>query len=171
MTGVELYIKDKNGNFYCYKQRHDGYFITDFVERIGKSILFCMSAKEIIKEFHDKFFKEYSEDNFHSNGSPLEYGVEIPAKAIKNKEFFFELNPESYKNSIYGDIENYIRKHYYDVKNDDNDYTCGYGDYIVLIDLNTSTIMGIDEDEEVDEDNDNNDDDFNNMWNYPNNIN
>ena len=156
MTGVELYIKDKNGKFYCYKQRHDGYLITYFVERIGKPILFCMSAKQIIKEFHDKFFKDESEGNFHPNGSPLEYGVEIPAQAVKHEKFSDVFGTKC----IYTDIEDYIYKNFRDDNDWKNDYVCGYGDYIIYIDLiKKEIIVGLEDEDE--EDNDEEDNGFN----------
>lgn len=47
---------------------------------------------------------------------------------------------------IYEDIDKYIRENY---NNDDEtlNYNCGYGDYIVYIDLNEKTLIGLDEDE------------------------
>ena len=85
MTGVELYIRD-NDYFYCYKQRHDGYLITDFVKKFGDKI-FTMSADEIIHTFHDENFLEDSWGNYHTEGKPLEYGVKIPASEISDDNF------------------------------------------------------------------------------------
>lgn len=140
MTGVELFIRDKD-YFYCYKQRHDGYYITDFVKKIGNTI-FTMTAEEIIHKFHDDNFLEDSWGNYHTEGKPLEYGIKIPSSEIKSDNF----------DDIYEEICKFIWDNYNDEDDEDNDYSCGYGDYIVYIDLINKDIQGIDDEEDEDED-------------------
>lgn len=142
MTGVELYIRD-NDYFYCYKQRHDGYLITDFVKKFGDKI-FTMSADEIIHTFHDENFLEYSWGNYHTEGKPLEYGVKIPASEISDDNF----------DAIYDKVSEFIWNNYNDEDDEDQDYSCGYGDYIVYIDLVNKVIEGIEDEEDEDEDED-----------------
>jgi hypothetical protein len=147
MTGLELYIKDINGNFHCYKQRHDGYYIQDYLkEKIDT--LFLMNAKEIIEEFHNKFFKTYSDYNYHPNGSQYEYGIEIPGNVVNSKEFSLDIK----KDNIYTDLDGYI--------NTIDEYKCGYCDYVVYIDLISGQIIGDDDIDEMDDDFDYDEDDY-----------
>ena len=136
MSGVELYIRDAN-NYYCYKQSHNGYYITDYIDE-KKDDIFNMTAEEIIREFHNKFFVNYLEGNYHDVGTPLEYGIKIPKEFVdEDKEFC----------DIYNDIDQFINN-YYSVENEDLSYDNDYSDYIVYIDLVDQRIEGIDSDED-----------------------
>ena len=135
MTGVELYIRD-NDNFYCYKQRHDGYFIDDYIKEIGSEI-FSMGAEEIIHSFHDKYFSEDTWGNYQDAGTPLEYGIVIPKIEVKSTSF----------DTVYESIDKFIRDNYSDNEENDN-YDCGYDDWVVYIDLLNRSIEGIEDEED-----------------------
>jgi len=137
MTGVELYIRD-NDNYYCYKQRHDGYFIDDFIKELGAEI-FTMGAEEIIHSFHDKYFAENSEYNYHESGKPLEFGIVIPKSEVKNTNF----------DTVFTSIDKFIRDNYNNNDDEDLDYNCGYGDWVVYIDLLNRSIEGIEDEEDT----------------------
>jgi hypothetical protein len=136
MTGVELYIRD-NDNYYCYKQRHDGYYIDDYIKELGAEI-FSMGAEEIIHSFHDKYFAEDSEYNYHEAGKPLEFGIVIPKIEVKSTNF----------DTVYESIDKYISANYSDNEENDN-YDCGYGDWVVYIDLLNRSIEGVEDEEDT----------------------
>ena len=142
MTGVELYIRD-NDNYYCYKQRHDGYLIDEFVNELVYEI-FTMSAEEIIHSFHDKYFLENTLGNFHGAGKPLEYGIKVQKSEVKNPSFECVIN----------DIHTHIWTNYNGetTDDDDQDYRCSYSDWMVYIDLIDRKIEGLDFEDEEDVD-------------------
>lgn len=142
MTGVELYIRD-NDNYHCYKQRHDGYFIEDFIKDLGAEI-FDMGAKEIIKSFHDKYFLEDTWGNYQESGTPLEYGIVIPKIEVTNTNF----------DTVYDSVDKFINTNYSDNDDENLNYDCGYGDYIVYIDLINRVVEGLEDDCDDDSDDD-----------------
>jgi hypothetical protein len=149
MTGVELYIRKKNGDFVCYKQRHDGYFIEDYLlDKEDK--VFNMTADEIIKDFHDSYFLEYVNigDNYKDGGSKYEYGVKIPKEAVNNTIFMIDD-----RNGIYSDIDKYIWDNYNSETDENDEYAVGYGDYVVYIDLIENRIEGLDSIDNQDDEN------------------
>jgi len=139
MTGVELYIRN-NDNYHCYKQRHDGYFIEDFIKELGVNI-FDIGAEEIIHSFHDKYFlKDHFDyfDNYQDFKTPLEYGIIIPKGNVVNTNF----------DTVYDSIDKFICKNYSGNENEKLNYDCGYGDYVVYIDLINRIIEGVEYDVE-----------------------
>jgi hypothetical protein len=137
MIGLELYIRDKDV-FYCYKQSHDGYYITNYLSIKGDNI-FNSNAIDIIHELHDNFFLRDPKSNYHGKGKPLEYGVEIPKVYVRDNDF----------SMIFNDINEFIETYYNDEDRDYN-YNEPYHDNLFFVDLIDQRIEGSDKNENSD---------------------
>lgn len=146
MIGLELYIRDIDG-FYCYKQIHDGFFISNYLNIKGDNV-FYINAKDIIHELHDNFFLRDSKSNYHDRGKPLEYGIKIPKELVRDYDFYM----------VFEDITEYIK---YNFNNEDEDYNYNRrcGDNVFYIDLVDQRIEGSDKNETSDSSNNSKDED------------
>lgn len=137
MIGLELYIRDKDA-FYCYKQIHDGYYITNYLNIKGDNI-FDSTATDIIRELHDNFFLRDPKSNYHIKNKPLEYGVEIHKGFVRDNDF----------SMVFNDINEFI-KTYYNDEDEDYNYTKSCSDNLFYIDLIDQRIEGSDKNENSD---------------------
>lgn len=138
MTGAEIVVKQGN-QFGYFKFRHDGYFIEDYL--IGdKNNLKGKTVPEVLKHIIDTFMATYGDpayeiDTFYRQGF---------LASLSGVDFYL-LNLTGELNSVNESLEKELVAELTakGFDEDEEGLLCGYGDYMVYLDLDDQKIYGL----------------------------